>query len=217
MEGVQKESKKRRRVEDSDAERPVKLSKALAGDRTPPSNEVPEQTAAEFCAEHSMEVTGGPGFVCPPPMSSFSSTPFAPVLKSLLTASGFTAPTATQAMAWPLAMNGANIITVAKTGSGKTLGFLLPVLQQLREAGARPAGRPSVLGMAPTRELACQTEVVANQFGKAVGLRAACVYGGAPKSLQIRQLREGVDIIIGTPGRLQDLMDMGVLSLASVK
>ena len=174
-------------------------------------------SAEEFCAEHAMEVTGPAGFICPTPISTIAAAPFSPALKTLLTGSGFTAPTATQAMAWPLALNGANVITVAKTGSGKTLGFLLPVLQQLRGNGAKPAGRPSVLVMAPTRELACQTETVATKFGAAVGLRAVCVYGGAPKSLQIRQIREGVDIIIGTPGRLQDLIDMGVLSMSTVK
>ena len=176
------------------------------------------RSAADFCAEHSVRVVAASGFTCPPPMETFASTPFPPKLLTLFTASGYTAPTVTQALAWPIALSGVNLVSVAKTGSGKTLGFLMPVFNALA-ARAPTAVRPppALLVMAPTRELACQIEVEATKFGRAVNLRAACVYGGAPKSMQIRALREGVDCVIGTPGRLQDLMTMGCLSLAGVK
>lgn len=179
-----------------------------------------QRTASEFCKEHNIQISGPPGFICPNPMETFGSTPFSQKTLSIFTTAGYTAPTVTQALAWPIALSGVNIVSVAKTGSGKTLGFLLPVFQALQarpEQGGRGPKSPALLVMAPTRELACQIEVEAAKFGRPLGLRSACVYGGAPKSLQIRQIRDGVDVIIGTPGRLQDLMDMGVLSLQGVK
>lgn len=198
-----------------------KRRRSDAGDdaeaRPAPASRGGQRSAADFCVEHSVRVIAPPGFVCPPPMESFASTPFPAKLLALFTAAGYTAPTVTQALAWPIALSGVNIVSVAKTGSGKTLGFLMPVFQALQ---ARPAGgvkAPALLVMAPTRELACQIEVEASKFGRGLGLKAACVYGGAPKSMQIRQLREGVDVVIGTPGRLQDLMDMNCLSLAGIK
>jgi ATP-dependent RNA helicase DDX5/DBP2 len=175
-------------------------------------------STAEFCVKHSVRIVSASGFACPPPMEQFSATPFPPKLVALFAAAGYTAPTVTQALAWPIALTGVNLVSVAKTGSGKTLGFLMPVFSALAaRAPAAARAPPALLVMAPTRELACQIEVEATKFGRAVGLRAACVYGGAPKSTQIRALRDGVDCIIGTPGRLQDLMTMGVLSLAGVK
>jgi ATP-dependent RNA helicase DDX5/DBP2 len=152
-------------------------------------------------------------------MEQFSASPFPAKLLSLFTTAGYTSPTVTQAIAWPLALTGINLVSVAKTGSGKTLGFLMPAFHALTSGGASKPGasKPSVLVMAPTRELACQIEVEATKFGRALGLRSAVVYGGAPKSIQIRSLREGADCVIGTPGRLQDLMEGGYISLAGVK
>jgi ATP-dependent RNA helicase DDX5/DBP2 len=77
--------------------------------------------------------------------------------------------------------------------------------------------RPAVLVLAPTRELACQIEEEAVKFGQPLGLRSVCVYGGAPKSGQLRLLRGGIDIIVGTPGRLQDFLNMGVISLSGTR
>jgi len=216
--------KKRSREADEEEAAPVSRSKhGVAASAPAPAGDA--SSTAAYLAKHNMRVTGPPGFVCPSPMETFVSSPFAPKLLALFTASGYKEPTLTQAMAWPIALTGANIVSVAKTGSGKTLGFLLPVMHQLASSGT-PAvrdgfgtgpARPTVLVLAPTRELACQTELEAGKFGAGLGLRAACVYGGAPKGLQIRALRGGVDVVIGTPGRLQDLMDMGCLSLANVK
>lgn len=201
-------SKKRRRSGDGDELAPAVVKKSSTS-----------RSALDFCKEHSIQISGPPGFTCPQPMETFESTPFSPKTLSVFTQAGYTAPTVTQALAWPIALSGTNIVSVAKTGSGKTLGFLLPVFQalQARPDQGRGPKAPALLVMAPTRELACQIEVEASKFGRPLGLRSACVYGGAPKSLQIRQIRDGVDVIIGTPGRLQDLMDMGVLSLQGVK
>jgi len=121
-------------------------------------------------------------------------------------------------------MKGSNIVSVAKTGSGKTLGFLLPVFHAMSKSGcAHAAGKPGVprapvlLVVAPTRELACQIEVDATKYGRVMGLKSTVVYGGAPKFPQTRAVREGVDAVIGTPGRIQDLVDMRVLVLENVR
>lgn len=129
-------------------------------------------------------------------------------------------------MCWPLALGGSNVVSVAKTGSGKTLGFLIPIYHQMQSLPPRaPAsgptyqqvGKPTVLVMAPTRELACQIETEANKFGQPLGLKTACCYGGSPKWNQQHALRAGVDVVIGTPGRLKDFLQSKVLSLANVK
>ena len=173
-----------------------------------------QRTAAAFIAEHSMTIKGPPGFVCPPPMETFASTPFPAAILTKFTAAGYTAPTVTQAMSWPVALSGCNLVSVAKTGSGKTIGYLLPAFHGMLKdrvakggagagpavgvrpaAGASPAflaaGKPTLLVLAPTRELACQIEGEATKFGRAVGLRATCVYGGAPKSMQVGGGGEG--------------------------
>lgn len=82
----------------------------------------PQRSAAVFLAEHNITVKGPPGFVCPPPMETFSATPFPAAILSKFTVAGYTAPTVTQAMSWPVALSGCNLVSVAKTGSGKTIG-----------------------------------------------------------------------------------------------
>ena len=93
---------------------------------------------------------------------------------------------------------------IAKTGSGKTLGFLLPVLARChREKAAGKSGSPIALIMAPTRELALQIHAEAAKFGPSVGCTAVAVYGGAPKARQVSALHRGCELIIGTPGRIK--------------
>jgi ATP-dependent RNA helicase DDX5/DBP2 len=184
----------------------------------------PSARAAAYAVTHNVRIIAPAGFVMPAPLDTFERLPFSPKVLAVCLAAGYTAPTVTQALSWPLALTGSNIVSVAKTGSGKTLGFLLPAFHQLAAGAVRAApvapgkpAAPQLLVMAPTRELACQIEVEATKFGRALGLRAACVYGGAPKSLQIRALRAGVDAVIGTPGRIGDLVQMGVLGFSAVR
>lgn len=178
------------------------------------------------------------------PIIDFDSTPFAPVLKRVLKAEGFSAPTATQAQSWPIALAKRDVISVARTGSGKTCGFLLPAFHKLMlESDSEPLqnkpfvkdnsrnsrgklpttnnrlrlGRsPKVLVLAPTRELTVQIETEAQKYSRAAGLSALCLYGGTPKGPQIRQLRAGTDIIVATPGRCNDLAEMGLLDLSKI-
>eukprot|EP00913_Durusdinium_trenchii_P011403 g10711.t1 len=137
---------------------------------------------------------------------------------------GFKAPTPIQAYTWPVLMAGKDVIGVAKTGSGKTLGYLLPGYIKVKRAegnGLRCDRGPAMLVMAPTRELCQQIYEESDRFGKPAQIATACVYGGAPKNQQQRQLRNGPQCVAATPGRLNDFLrdgrssDLRVVFLAS--
>jgi len=146
--------------------------------------------------------------------SSFQETPFDDRLKSELLRAGFPAPSQVQQYTWPLAMQQRDTIGVAATGSGKTLGFLIPAFHYILERRIR-AGDPILLVMAPTRELAVQIEEEAVKFGKNAGISTTCCYGGAPKHQQASDIRRGVHGVIGTPGRLNDFIESRQLRLGS--
>lgn len=111
------------------------------------------------------------------------------------------------------------MICIARTGSGKTCGFLLPCLHQhlTKRGSAKPSKDPVLLVLAPTRELAVQIMEEAQKFGRPLGIRALCCYGGAPKYPQIQALERGVDVVIATPGRLNDLIEMRKVQLGGVR
>jgi ATP-dependent RNA helicase DDX5/DBP2 len=159
---------------------------------------------------------GGSGYTAPAPFSDFKSTPFHPSLKTALVDSGFTAPTPIQAQSWPIALAGNDLVSVAKTGSGKTCAYLLPILhkivQQIESEGSQQKPwlpSPLALVLAPTRELAMQIQEQALKFGKCVGIKSVCIYGGVPKHNQVNSLRGGANafphLVVGTPGRLLEL------------
>lgn len=140
-------------------------------------------TPAEFCATHKIQVKADEeGFEVPVPMSTFESTPFGGPIRAALKSAGYPAPTPTQAQSWPIALSGRDIISVARTGSGKTLGFLLPAFHAMlnRPGGAakpRMGAGPCIVVLAPTRELACQINEEATKFGRTSGIRSTTVYG----------------------------------------
>lgn len=120
---------------------------------------------------------------------------------------GYERPTAIQMQAIPAIMSGRDVIGVAKTGSGKTIAFLLPMFRHIRDQ--RPlegTDGPVGLIMTPTRELATQIHKECKPFLKAMGLRAVCAYGGAPIKDQIADLKRGAEIVVCTPGRMIDLL-----------
>ena len=132
-------------------------------------------------------------------------------------------------MSWPIALDDKDIISVAKTGSGKTLGFLLPGFQKILantevnnvpQTGRRPYRRsvksPQVLVLAPTRELSNQIAVEAYKY-EAAGISTVSVYGGAHKGEQVRALRAGADVVVATPGRCNDLINDGALDPTQIK
>lgn len=150
-----------------------------------------------------------------PRYSTFQEAPFCASIQADLQKAGFPAPSQIQQYAWPLAMQGYDVIGVAATGSGKTLAFLLPAFHFLLQQGIR-AGDPHFLVMAPTRELAVQIEEEAVKFGRASGIKTCCCYGGASKGPQAMHLRDGVHGVIGTPGRINDFLEGNQVRLQDV-
>jgi ATP-dependent RNA helicase DeaD len=144
--------------------------------------------------------------------TEFSVFNLRPELEQAITTLGYVDPTPIQANMIPLMLTGADVIGQAQTGTGKTAAFALPFLHNL-QPGKRS---PQVLVMAPTRELALQVAEATISFGQYLKVRVLAVYGGAPYIRQINELRRGVDVVVGTPGRLIDLMDRGVLDLGSI-
>jgi ATP-dependent RNA helicase RhlE len=122
-------------------------------------------------------------------------------------------PTPVQAQAIPVALRGDDVLACAQTGTGKTAGFLLPLLQRLAQ-GER--GRLRALVLTPTRELAAQIGESARIYGKYLRLRSTVVFGGVGLGPQTEQLRRGVDLLIATPGRLLDHMERGNVTLSAL-
>jgi ATP-dependent RNA helicase DeaD len=144
--------------------------------------------------------------------TEFTTLNLRPELEQAITALGYTEPTPIQAGIVPLMLAGTDVIGQAQTGTGKTAAFALPILHNLK-----PARRlPQALILAPTRELALQVSEAFNELGKFCNVRVLAVYGGAPYSRQIMALQRGVDVVVGTPGRLIDLMERKSLDLHQV-
>ncbi|KAL9323301.1 hypothetical protein ACSQ67_008158 [Phaseolus vulgaris] len=129
---------------------------------------------------------------------------------------GFAAPTPIQAQSWPIALQSRDIVAIAKTGSGKTLGYLIPAFIHLKRCGNNSKMGPTALVLSPTRELATQIQDEAVKFGKSSRISCACLYGGAPKGPQLRDIDRGADIVVATPGRLNDILEMRRISLQQV-
>jgi ATP-dependent RNA helicase DDX5/DBP2 len=148
---------------------------------------------------------------CPSAFTSFSEAPFPQCILAELTAMCFTKPTPVQAQGWPIAMNGRDIIGIARTGSGKTLAYLLPMITQIFQKTMADISSATVgpvgLVLAPTRELALQIKKESHRFAAIVNLRVTCCYGGAPRNPQLRDLSQGFEICIATPGRLIDFVN----------
>ena len=121
--------------------------------------------------------------------------------------------------AWPIALRGDDMISIAKTGSGKTCGFLLPTIHQHLGGGRASRGyrKPVLLVLAPTRELAVQIMDETKKFGRPLGFNGVCCYGGSSKFPQIAAIERGVDCIVATPGRINDLLEMRKVDLSNVK
>ncbi len=128
-------------------------------------------------------------------------------------AMGYVEPTPIQLRAIPLILAGQDVIGSAQTGTGKTAAFALPILSKL----VQHAPAPRVLILEPTRELAAQVETAMRDFARFTNLRAAVLYGGVGYGKQMDALRNGLDIIIATPGRLLDHMERGTCKLDQIK
>jgi superfamily II DNA/RNA helicase len=136
--------------------------------------------------------------------TTFESLGLSPDLVDALSAAGITHPFPIQSLTIADALAGRDVCGKAKTGSGKTLAFGLPLLERTPKAEPR---HPTALVLVPTRELAVQVQEVLEPLGKQRGVRVAVVYGGQSLEKQARQLEDGVEIVVATPGRLIDLLD----------
>jgi len=145
---------------------------------------------------------------------NFSELGLKPELVTAVTEKGYTEPTPIQLAAIPAVLGGRDVLAGAQTGTGKTAGFVLPILQRL---GARGTGAPRALILTPTRELAAQVAESVRHYGKHTNLRSAVIFGGVSERPQIDALRNGCDILVATPGRLQDLINQGFVSLAKIE
>jgi superfamily II DNA/RNA helicase len=149
---------------------------------------------------------------------SFSSQGFAPELVKALTECGYEKLTPIQQKAIPMARKGQDIFATAQTGTGKTAAFSLPVIQHLLNSGKKASrGTARGLILAPTRELAAQIAQNIKDYVKYTELSVSAVYGGNKMSSQVRQLELGVDILVATPGRLEEHLEAGNVSIANLE
>ena len=193
-----------------------------AGRKRPREDEPVEDPSAasdlspdDWRAKHNITFDGND---CPAPMTSFACLPNIAKghVRKAFAAQGFTAPTPIQAQSWPIVFSGRDMVGIAKTGSGKTLSFMIPAIARVEaSAPLRPGDGPLVCVLAPTRELAQQIVEETNKvLPESIG--AACIYGGAPKGPQLKELSMGCHILVGTPGRVSDFLEGKKLSLSRV-
>ncbi|HET8595868.1 MAG TPA: DEAD/DEAH box helicase [Intrasporangium sp.] len=157
------------------------------------------------------------------PTTTFADFPVHPDIVAALADAGIVTPFPIQAMTLPVALGGHDIIGQAKTGTGKTLGFGVPILNRVVTPGdegfadlAKP-GAPQALVIVPTRELAVQVAGDLDRAGKRRGVRVLSVYGGRAYEPQVEALRAGVEVVVGTPGRLIDLSKQRHLDLSQAR
>ncbi|MET0285713.1 MAG: DEAD/DEAH box helicase [Polyangiales bacterium] len=144
---------------------------------------------------------------------TFDAIPLSPAVRRAIDELGFVTPTAVQRAAFEPAALGNDLIVQSRTGTGKTLAFGLPLVDRLTYEGH---GLQALI-LAPTRELALQSQRALEQIGKYKGLRTAAVYGGAPMERQVQQLKQGAEIVSGTPGRVLDHIKRGTLDPAGIR
>jgi ATP-dependent RNA helicase RhlE len=151
---------------------------------------------------------------------TFADLGLSPMLLDAVKSEGYTIPTPIQAATIPAGLAGRDVLGSAQTGTGKTAAFALPILQRLQSALPDKANRgpifPRALILSPTRELASQIAESFATYGKNTVLRYTTVFGGVSQFHQVKALRNGVDILIATPGRLMDLMNQRLVNLTQV-
>uniref|UniRef100_A0A182JZP1 RNA helicase n=1 Tax=Anopheles christyi TaxID=43041 RepID=A0A182JZP1_9DIPT len=154
------------------------------------------------------------GHDIPDPIFTFEESGFPAEIIDELRYAGFTSPTPIQAQGWPIALSGRDMVGIAKTGSGKTLSYLIPALIHIdQQPRLRRGDGPIALILAPTRELAQQIKQVADDFGRALKYKNTCLFGGGKKRKQQDDLEYGVEIVIATPGRLIDFLSSNQTNL----
>ncbi|VDC01807.1 unnamed protein product [Peniophora sp. CBMAI 1063] len=232
-----KEEKKARKA----AKKAKKAAEAATNGDTPVTTQQPDPSSSasapskseieSYLAKHSISLSIP---ASTPTFSPYLSFAAVPVPSNLRSAFGtFKEPTPIQACAWPPLMKGRDVVGIAETGSGKTLAFGIPALSRLLEEQtkngegeskkSKKRGKkggngqlPRVLILAPTRELALQSHDVLAPISTPLNLPCVALFGGAPKQPQVEALRSGASIVVGTPGRIKDLVNDGELLLGEV-
>ena len=150
---------------------------------------------------------------------SFEEMGLHPKLVTALRGMGAETPFPIQQSTIPAALEGRDVLGRGKTGSGKTIAFAVPIISKMVAAGSVPRkpNKPRALVLAPTRELADQIDRTMSALARSVGFYTACVYGGVPQRRQEIALSRGVDILVATPGRLEDLMAQRIIDLSEVE
>jgi len=147
---------------------------------------------------------------------SFQSLGLKPELLRAVTEHGYTIPTPVQARAIPEVLAGRDLLAGAQTGTGKTAGFTLPILQLITAPGVERPRNPRVLVLVPTRELAAQVADSVKTYGKYVPVSVTCIFGGVGFNPQADSLRRGTDIVVATPGRLLDHVQQRTIDLGRI-
>src|SRR4051794_8927351 len=187
--------------------------RAPARSSSRPSRSV-RPAAAPAVSELEVAIQRSAALPSPEP-TPFGELGLPPKLVTALQRSGLTTAFEIQARVLPDALAGRTLLGRARTGSGKTIAFGLPVLTRLAESRApRRPGAIRGLVLVPTRELAGQVVDAMDPLGRALGLKTLAVYGGASIGRQIDALRRGVDVVVATPGRLLDLLERGAATLS---
>jgi ATP-dependent RNA helicase RhlE len=148
-------------------------------------------------------------------MKSFSELPLSALLKSNLSKHGFTEPTPIQELAIEPALAGRDLVATAQTGTGKTLAFVLPIIEHILAEPAKPGIRAVILS--PTRELAIQIHETFAKLASGTGVRACVAVGGLSERVQLQAVRKGAQVMIATPGRLFDFLTRRLVNLAFVR
>ncbi|VDC03314.1 unnamed protein product [Peniophora sp. CBMAI 1063] len=203
-----------------------RTEKELYGDAADPSK---QHTGINFEKYDDIPVEAT-GAGVPEPVNEFTNPPLDPVLLENIASSRYTTPTPVQKYSIPIVAAKRDLMACAQTGSGKTGGFLFPILSASFANGPLPPpadtghsysrGRkayPTALVLAPTRELVSQIHEEARKFAYRSWVRPAVVYGGADINQQLRQIERGCDLLSATPGRLVDLIERGRISLANIR
>ncbi len=148
---------------------------------------------------------------------SFNSLGLSNALLKAISKKGYTQPSPIQEKAIPEVLQGKDVLASAQTGTGKTAGFTLPLLHILSENKLGNSRRPRALVLTPTRELAAQVYENVKEYSEFLNMKSIVIFGGVNANPQIRALKNGVDILVATPGRLLDLQGQGVLSLKDIE
>ncbi|TFK51997.1 DEAD-domain-containing protein [Heliocybe sulcata] len=204
-----------------------RMEKELYGEADDPSK---QHTGINFEKYDDIPVEAT-GSGVPEPVNTFTNPPLDPVLLENIGYARYTHPTPVQKYSVPIVAAGRDLMACAQTGSGKTGGFLFPILSASFATGPRPPpfdphatgynsrrkAYPTALILAPTRELVSQIHEEARKFAYRSWVRPAVVYGGADINQQLRLIERGCDLLSATPGRLVDLIERGRISLANIQ